>query len=132
MRRCFITLGPADSLFDAERVMRMARVRTLPVAEDGALVGALSHREVLRRSLGGAAAAGDPAVCARWLRETPVAALMQRRPESVTRETTLSDAAARLLRDGVGCLPVIESGVASPRLIGLLTETDLLRAAYER
>jgi CBS domain-containing protein len=132
MRRRFIALAPTDSLLDAERVMRMARVRTLPVADHGALVGALSHREVMSHSLASAAGEADPRACGRWLRDTPVAALMQPQPRSVTRETALAEAAARLLADGAGCIPVVEAGGATPRLIGLLTETDLLRAAYER
>jgi CBS domain-containing protein len=132
MRRRFIALAPADSLLDAERVMRMARVRTLPVMDGGELVGALWHREVLERSLRSVLGAADPAACARWLRDTPVAALMQRRPPAVTRETALAEAAARLLEDGAGCLSVVDSEGVAPRLIGLVTETDLLRVAYER
>jgi DnaK suppressor protein len=42
----------------------------------------------------------------------------------VTPQTKVSDAAARLARFRVGCLPVVEGG----RLVGILSETDVLRA----
>ena len=35
-----------------------------------------------------------------------------------------------MLRLQIGCLPVVEATPEGPRLVGLLTESDLLRAAY--
>jgi hypothetical protein len=41
MRTRFMALAPSDSLLEAERLMRIARVRFLPVVEEGSLVGVL-------------------------------------------------------------------------------------------
>jgi len=51
-------------------------------------------------------------------------------PFSIVPDATLSEAASRLERLRVGCLPVVEPGEDGLRLVGLLTEMDLLRAAY--
>jgi CBS domain-containing protein len=52
-------------------------------------------------------------------------------PETVTADCVLEDAAARLFHLRIGCLPVVQPSLAGPRLVGLVTETDLLRAAYD-
>ena len=49
---------------------------------------------------------------------------------SIAPDATLAEAAARLDRLRVGCLPVVELGEQGLRVVGLLTEMDLLRAAY--
>ena len=127
MRRRFIALAPEDSLAEAERLMRMARVRYLPVCAGGVLVGGLSHRALLASAL---AADGERA-SARWLRETPVARVMERAPAHVTPEAPLADAAGLLVEVDGGCLPVLDPGAGEPRLVGVVTESDLLRAAFD-
>jgi CBS domain-containing protein len=127
MRPRFIQLQLGDSLLEAERLMRMARVRRLPVVEAGALLGVLSHRLVLASSL-----ADGPLTSARWMRETGVGALMDRRPLVVTPQTGLGVAVERLIECSEGCLPVVEGERGEPLpMLGILTERDLLRAAYE-
>ena len=54
---------------------------------------------------------------------------MEGRPFSLTPGAALDEAAARLVDRDDGCVPVVEE--LSERLVGVLTETDLLRAAYE-
>jgi CBS domain-containing protein len=131
MRRRFIALAPADPLLEAERLMRMARVRFLPVADAGLLVGGLSHRALLGVSLLEPVSLLPAEAFARWLRETPVAEVMAREPVAVTPETQLVAAAALLLELCEGCLPVVEDRGVPARLLGVLTESDLLRAAFE-
>jgi CBS domain-containing protein len=126
MHRRFIVLDPADSLLDAERVMRMARVRSLPVADGERLVGMLSYRALLEGSLAEWRNAGSPL---RWLAGTFVAALMARDVAALTTAAVLREAAPRLLERDDGCLPVVTLQ-PDARLVGVLTESDLLRAAY--
>lgn len=130
MRRRFIHLVPADSLLEAERLMRMARVRVLPVVDDGALVGVLSHQRVLEWSL--ASESASQASCARcWMQARNVGSLMERVPAVVTPSTSLREAVDRMLAGCGGCLPVVVERGASQALVGILTERDLLRAAFE-
>ena len=130
MRRDFVSLAPGDSLLEAERTMRLGRIRHLPVIEDGLLVGILTHRDLLEGSL---ASVREVAVAERieHLRATPVESVMRRDPWTVESETSLRDAAQRMLHLKIGCLPVVDSGERGPVVIGLITESDLLRAAYE-
>jgi CBS domain-containing protein len=129
MRRRFIALAPGDALLEAELLMRMARVRFLPVAVGGALVGGLSHRALLVAALAKKLPGRRSQALASWLRETPVARIMGS-PVSVTPGTSLGEAVARLLDKGDGCLSVVEPGAGGKRLVGLVTASDLLRAAF--
>lgn len=126
MRRQFITIAPDACLLDAEQVMRLARVRHLAVVRAGVLVGLLSYRDVLEASI------------VRLLHErlghlrlTRVDGLMHRRPHTIGPDAPLAEAAHRLARLRIGCLPVVEDSRSGPRVIGLLTESDLLMAAYD-
>jgi acetoin utilization protein AcuB len=131
MRRRFMTLRPEDTLLEADRLMRMARVRALPVVEDGRLEGTLCHRALVHAALAETLeGARDAAAAARFLRDTCVSELMDRMPAVVTPETALPDAVARLVEREEGCLPVVDGGGEAPRLVAILTESDLLRAAY--
>jgi len=131
MRRRFIQLRPGETLLEAERLMRMARVRLLPVVEDGLLEGVLSHRRLLESSLAAEGAGPSAASCARWMREMSVDSLMDRRPHVVTPDTPLRVAVERMVEgSSEGCLPVVAEGGGLRRLVGILTENDLLRAAY--
>ncbi len=129
MRKHFVSVGPAESLLDADRIMRLARIRHLPVVDAGRLVGVLSHRDVLDASVARLerCAAGDRAD---YLRGIAIAEVMHKEPYTALENTTLGDAARRMLRLKIGCLPVVRQGPSGQELIGLVTESDLLRAAY--
>lgn len=117
MRRRWISAHPGDSIVEALQLMRLARLRHLPVVADGILRGLLSYPALVA-----AAAAG---------RASRVEQVMT--PETPTAEaaTPVAEAAARMVRSASGCLPVVEDGPAGPRLVGLVVESDLLRLAYE-
>jgi CBS domain-containing protein len=127
MRRHFIALAPSDTLLEAESLMRVARLRSLSVVREGALVGVLSYGELVRWSLSPEA---DPRPLRRRLRETKVASVMAAKPGIVTPQAPLEEAAARLVDRSDGYLSVVDAPGASPQLVGILTEMDLLRAAY--
>ncbi|MDX1384269.1 MAG: CBS domain-containing protein [Thermoanaerobaculia bacterium] len=121
------TLGRNDSLSIADEVMRMERIRHLVVLDEyGRLAGIVSQRDLyfnaLVRALGFGTVAKD-----RTLQDLPVKSCMVDDPITVTPETPLSEAAALLVDHKIGALPVVEAD----RLVGILTETDLLRAWTE-
>ena len=130
MRRHFIALSPDDSLIEAERTMRMARVRALPVLADGRLLGVADHREVLRALLRRLFARSPSSAGA--LDGLRVDALAISVPASVSPETPVERAVARLCALRSGCLAVVETEPEGDRMLGLLTEGDLLRAALLR
>ena len=129
MRAQFIAMAPEDSLLEADRIMRLARVRHLPVVRKGILVGVISHRDVLSASIA-KLEEREPAERLEHLRGIRIEQLMESRPYTATVDTTLAEAAQRMLRMKIGCLPVVRISTHGPELVGLVTESDLLRAAY--
>ena len=124
-----MSAGPGESLLEADRIMRLARIRHLPVVEDGHLVGVLSHRDILAASIA-RLEQRDAGERLEYLRSIFIPDVMHRDPYTAMETTTLGDAARRMLRLKIGFLPVVRSGPDGERLIGLVTESDLLRAAY--
>jgi CIC family chloride channel protein len=124
MRRRFITASPRDRLADVRQTMRLARLRHLVVAEDGYLVGILTYRDLLETTLERRGNAPDEP-------QGAVAGAMVSDPECVSTERSLAEVAARFWQSGLGCLPVVAPSNEGRRLVGLVTESDLLRAAYD-
>lgn len=129
MRRDFVTVRSDEPLSEAIGIMRMGRMRHLLVERGGKLAGILTYREIQERELQrleeASASAVRPAP-----RELAVEEAMLDSPYVVTPDTPLRVAAARMTQLGVGCLPVVEVADGDGRLVGLVTESDLLRAAY--
>jgi CBS domain-containing protein len=127
MRREFASLREGDRLDLADQVMKLGRVRHLPVlAPDGRLIGIVSSRDLLEASLT-TVLAFDPASRRGFLHSVVVSEVMRREVETVDEATPLGVAASRMIRHKIGCLPVVRpDGV----MTGLITETDLLIAAY--
>jgi CBS domain-containing membrane protein len=120
-----VTLTRGQSLPFARELMQFKRTRHLPVVDqDGLLVGLVTHRDLL------AAAISSLAPLSRDERDTlqrgvPVADIMREHVWTIDPEAP-AEAAARLMLDRkIGCLPVTEGR----RLVGILTEADLIEAA---
>jgi CBS domain-containing membrane protein len=129
MRERVVTVAPDETLLEAQRIMQLARIRHLPVVEAGVLVGVLSDRDVLAASL---ASVEDADIRERieQLSTIPVEQAMTRHPETVSPEWSLGEASLRMLRLRISCLPVVDEDKDQPKLLGLLTLTDLVEAAY--
>ena len=128
MRRHFVALAPQDSGLEAYQIMRLARMRTAPVVSNEVLVGVVSFLELLHTCLeGGLPSAGTLLAALAALR---VQSVMTAPGPILRPDTELPAAAARLCAERSGWLPVVEPGPEGPRLLGLVTETDLLIAAY--
>jgi CBS domain-containing protein len=126
MRRHFVTLAPGDRLDLADDVMKLGRIRHMPVLDGERLVGVVSQRDLLAASLSKAL---DFEVKERrvFLKSVAVGEAMTRDPVTVSPETSAGEAARLLVRRKIGCLPVVD---AKGVMVGLVTETDLLRTAY--
>ncbi|WP_163993024.1 CBS domain-containing protein [Pyxidicoccus caerfyrddinensis] len=118
MTRDVVTLKETQNLAKAEELLRLHRIRHLPVVRQGKLVGLVTHRDLLRAA---AVHTSDPASQPLW-----AADIMTRDVETVRADTPLKDAVAMMLRHKYGCLPVVD---ASDGLLGILTEADLVRYA---
>lgn len=126
MRREFVTLQTSDRLDFADDVMQLGQIRHMPVLEQGRLVGIVSQRDLLAASLS-KALDFEPRQRRSFMRSVEVAEVMSKGVVTVSPETSVQDAARLMLRRKIGCLPVVDAeGVP----LGLVTETDLLVAAY--
>lgn len=130
MRRDFVTVSADGKLAEALEIMRMGRLRHLLVERQGRLAGVLSYRDLQDREIerlsGSVSKPPDPTP------ELPVEQAMLESPYVVHPDTELRIAASRMARLGIGCLPVVEASGedGGGRLVGIVTESDLLRAAY--
>ena len=115
------TLDVNDELSLANDIMRLGRIRHLPVVDGPRLVGIISERDLFRSSLAQALGYGTKAT--RDLMKTlRIKDIMVPQVITITPETDLKDAVQLMMEKKIGCLPVVEED----RLVGLITETDIL------
>ena len=126
MSREVATLKRNDALTVADDVMRLGRIRHLPVLDDdgATLAGILSQRDLFRGALARALGYGEHAQ-RKVLGTLVVKEVMTTDPLTTTPETPLAEAARLMHERKIGCLPVVESG----RLVGILTEGDFVALA---
>ena len=127
MSRRVLTVRPEARLSAAAQLMRTRQIRHLPVVDRaGRLVGMVTARD-LRQALFAPAVQAETEDVLGLLETLVVGDVMTRGVLRVRAATSIRDA-ARLMRERkLGALPVVEG----ERLIGLLTETDVLRAFQE-
>lgn len=120
------TLEAGERLDLAEDIMHVGRVRHMPVVKGKRLVGIISVRDLLAASLS-QAMEFEPAHRRAFLRSVSADEAMTSDPMTVTPDTLLTAVAAMMLEHKVDCLPVVDP---EHDLVGIVTETDLVRAAY--
>lgn len=114
MNTHLICISPEESVAVAARLMARHNIGALPVkARDGSLCGIVTDRDLVLRCT----ALERPA------RDTSVARVMTVRVASVAPTASLEQAAARMSREQVRRLPVVEGR----RLVGMVTLGDLSR-----
>jgi CBS domain-containing protein len=115
------TLDVNDELSLANDIMRLGRIRHLPVVDGGRLVGIISERDLFKRSL--AQALGYASEDTRDLMKTlKIKDVMVTGVITIPPETELCEATKIMVEEKIGCLPVVQDN----RLVGLVTETDIL------
>jgi len=117
------TLKRNDKLTLADDIMRLGRVRHLPVVDDDgeALAGIVTQRDLFRDALAQALGYGRHAQ-RKILDTLSVKDVMNTDVVTTTPDTSLVEAAKLLTQRKIGCLPVVENG----RLVGILTEGDFV------
>lgn len=119
------TASPDTTLAEALAITRAHSIRHLPILENGRLVGLLSDRD-LRLAIPPAWASQHEELLAA-LNDRTVGEIMVTEIIAVHPDTPVEDAARLLYTHRIGCLPVLDGD----DLVGIITETDLLRAFTE-
>jgi acetoin utilization protein AcuB len=105
MSRSVATIEPRRSAASAAQIMHERRFRHLPVVHNEQLVGIVSDRDIDGRE------------------DCAVADVMHHDVITVTPDAPIEVAAALMLDNKIGALPVVAEG--SPALVGIVTQSDL-------
>lgn len=120
MTRGVETFPPGALCRDVLEAFRRLKIRHAPVVSDGALVGVVSERDLLRHLPASVA----ELECSRHaLLDVPLSRAMTHRPVVCRPNEPIDAVAARMLARRVGCLPVLDGG----EVVGIVTQADLLR-----
>jgi CBS domain-containing protein len=119
--------APDATIGAATREMGRCRFRRLPVVSEDVLFGIITSTDIVRYM--GTGEVFDRLVTGNVgeVMDLPVRTLMKGELITTTPEVPITAAARIMLERGIGALPVIEDS----RLIGLVTEFDLVRAFSE-
>lgn len=123
-----VHVSPQTNVAAAEAMMALKHFRHLPVVERGHLVGLISHRDILKAQASSTLGL-RPQEKARLQVKVPAAEIMAVDVATVNPGTSVADAGRRMLTSHYGCLPVVEDGggAGKGKLVGIITEADLLR-----
>jgi acetoin utilization protein AcuB len=118
MKKNVITLSSKDTIRLALETMKQNRIRHIPIIkENDYLVGIITERDVKDAS---------PSIFQRGLNEDflnkPIKSIMSTNLITGHPLDFVEEIAAVLIEHKIGCLPILQDD----RLVGLLTETDLL------
>ncbi|WP_292370868.1 CBS domain-containing protein [Methanoregula sp. UBA64] len=120
-------IAPDSPIGTATKDMTKYRFRRLPVVSDDVLFGIVTATDIMRylgsREVFGRLTTGNIAE----VMNLPVRTLMAGSLVTTTPGTPVNEAAREMLERNIGALPVIENA----RLVGLVTEFDLVRAFSE-
>ena len=122
MQTKIVRISAEERLSTVEDIMTLGGVRHMPVVRGGQLVGVVSERDLLRASLSNLTSFGSEQRRA-FLHAVEIAKVMSSPAVTVSPEASIKQAARMMAERKIGCLPVIDQG----DLIGLITETDVLR-----
>ena len=105
------SIGASASVVEAARMMREEDIGSLPITDDGKLVGMITDRDITTRVVADAA---DPEA-------TSVGDVSSRDPISVEADKEIEEALKLMASHQVRRLPVVESG----ELVGIVAQADV-------
>jgi len=131
-----VSMGSADVLGSAKDMLQQHRFRHMPIVdEQGALVGIISDRDILRQlPFAGRRPPRDRGEFRSHLFKVdkssislkiPLERIMTREVSCVLAEAKLSDAALTMRKQKISCLAVVEGG---RKLCGIITVVDIMRS----
>jgi acetoin utilization protein AcuB len=126
MSRHPLSVSADLSVLAAYERMRVNNIRHLAVTQDTRLIGVITRSDI-EQAMPPAHDEAARLAARSDLAGMIVAQLMSAQPHTATPAMSVGTAAAIMLRHRIGSLPVVENG----RLVGILTESDILRLVAE-
>jgi acetoin utilization protein AcuB len=121
MQPRLVTVTPQATMAEAMRLVGERGIRHLPVVAGDTLVGIVSDRD-LKRAMASSATSLARNELTYLLAKLTVEEIMTRAVITISPSFAVEDAARLMVTEKISALPVTESG----RLIGIVTETDIL------
>jgi acetoin utilization protein AcuB len=121
-----ITVPPSTSVVEAKALMARSHIRHLLVVEAGRLLGIVTDRDI-RLNMPSPATSLSVWELNFLLAKLTVDQIMTKAVITITPRHNARDAARLMLEHKIGGLPVVDG----KRLVGIITETDLVRAFAE-
>jgi acetoin utilization protein AcuB len=122
-----ITVDPETPMLEARQRMLEGRIRHLIVVEDDRVVGIVTDRDI-RLNLPSPATSLSVWEINFLLAKLTVRSVMTASVLMVEPDRPLGEAARLMVEHKIGALPVVDGG----RLVGIITESDFVRAATVR
>ena len=117
-----VTISPEESLMEALQMMRLRKIRRIPVVSGGKLVGLLTEGDLKRAEP--STLSDTQEQFAAVMEGTQVNRIMIQNLITTTPDAPVIDVARTLFKSKYGALPVLEDG----KLVGILTDNDLIGA----
>lgn len=127
MTRNPVTATPDMSIADASNLMRQEKVHRLPVLDkDKRLVGLITEKDILFASPSPASSLSIHEM-AYLLSKLTVKKLMSKNVVTISKDTTVEEAARMMVDQDLSCLPVLEG----EKLIGIVSKSDMFKILLE-
>jgi acetoin utilization protein AcuB len=120
------TVSPSDTIDRVFLLLKLEKIRHLPVTEKDKVVGMVSDRDLSKiwGSIKTQQVKNSKTGNSYTIQSRIVRTMMRRGVITTSPNTDAADAAAIMAKKKIGALPVIEKG----KLVGIITATDILRA----
>ena len=127
MTRNPITASEDMSVVEASELMKKEKVHRLPVIDENKnLLGIITEKDILYASPSPVSTLSIHEM-AYLLSKLTVKKLMSKNVVTISRDTTIEEAARLMVNQDLSCLPVVENG----KLIGIVSKSDLFKILLE-
>jgi CBS domain-containing protein len=123
-----VTIDPDTSLLEAQRLMGIKRIRSLPVMEEDELVGLVTRTDMVKVEPSRFASPKNQEQSLSVLLQS-VEKIMTRQILTTKPQENLITVAKTMLENKIHCLPVVDH---KNQLCGIITDSDLLRMVVKK
>lgn len=120
------TIGPDANVAEALELMRVKKIRRVPVLKNGRLVGIITKQKLLEISPSPATTLSIYEIHY-MIANTKIDTIMTKDVVTISSDSLLEEAAVIMKEKRIGGLPVVDDG----KLVGIITETDIFNSFIE-